>query len=159
MGRLIIVIAVLVLGYFFWRWFKLEYTNKGRPFAVKTVLVGAALTLLVLAGIGRVHWVGAALASLLAIARFALPIALKGFPIFQKWQQKQQNQKTNMNNPAVNETLSKDEALDILGLGKNPSNDEIIEAHRRLIQKLHPDRGGNDYLAIRVNLAKDILLK
>lgn len=55
-------------------------------------------------------------------------------------------------------TPSIKEALQILGLEGTPSKDEIIQAHRRLIQKLHPDRGGNDYLASRVNLAKDVLL-
>ena len=51
------------------------------------------------------------------------------------------------------------ESLQILGLKENPSKQEIIQAHRRLIQKLHPDRGGNNYLASRINLAKDILIK
>ena len=54
---------------------------------------------------------------------------------------------------------SRDEALLILGLHGHPSNEDIIAAHRRLIQKLHPDRGGNDYLAARINQAKDVLLK
>lgn len=53
----------------------------------------------------------------------------------------------------------RDEALQILGLTGNPSRDEIIAAHRRLINKLHPDRGGSDFLAARVNQARDILLK
>ncbi|MFL0809275.1 MAG: molecular chaperone DnaJ [Agarilytica sp.] len=52
-----------------------------------------------------------------------------------------------------------DEALQILGLENTPSKQDIIRAHRSLIQKLHPDRGGNDYLASRVNLAKEVLLK
>ena len=53
----------------------------------------------------------------------------------------------------------RDEALQILGLSGDPSREEIIAAHRRLINKLHPDRGGSDFLAARVNQARDILLK
>ena len=55
--------------------------------------------------------------------------------------------------------MSLDEAREILGLGSNPSRDEIIEAHRRLMQKVHPDRGGSTYLAQQLNEAKRILLK
>lgn len=61
--------------------------------------------------------------------------------------------------PAFSGNPSRDEALLILGLSGNPSADDIVAAHRRLIQKLHPDRGGNDYLAARINQAKDVLLK
>ncbi len=53
---------------------------------------------------------------------------------------------------------ARDEALQILGLQGQPNREEIIAAHRRLIQKLHPDRGGSDFLAARVNQAKDVLL-
>ena len=54
--------------------------------------------------------------------------------------------------------MSADEARDILGLGTNPSAEEITQAHRRLIHKLHPDRGGSTYLATKINQAKDCLL-
>ena len=50
------------------------------------------------------------------------------------------------------------EALAVLGLAEGATKDEIIAAHRQLIQKLHPDRGGNDFLAAQINRAKDQLL-
>ncbi|MEQ9464517.1 MAG: DnaJ domain-containing protein [Haliea sp.] len=54
--------------------------------------------------------------------------------------------------------LSRREALAVLGLGENASEEDIVQAHRKLMQKLHPDRGGNDYLAAKINQAKDFLL-
>jgi hypothetical protein len=54
--------------------------------------------------------------------------------------------------------LTRAEALALLGLEDDASDEDIISAHRTLIQKLHPDRGGNDYLAAKINEAKDFLL-
>jgi hypothetical protein len=56
-------------------------------------------------------------------------------------------------------TMNRDEALQVLGLGRGADPSQIREAHRRLMTKLHPDQGGTDYLASKINAARDILLK
>ena len=54
---------------------------------------------------------------------------------------------------------SKDEAYKILGLDFGATKDDIISAHKELIRKNHPDKGGSDYLSSKINEARDILLK
>ena len=54
--------------------------------------------------------------------------------------------------------LSGNEAYEVLGLPTTASKDEVIKAHKRLMQRLHPDRGGSDYLAAKINAAKDKLI-
>ena len=56
------------------------------------------------------------------------------------------------------EGMSREEALEILGLCSESSPHEVVAAHRRLIQKIHPDRGGSGYLARKINQARDVLL-
>ena len=50
------------------------------------------------------------------------------------------------------------QALAVLGLADGASDVQVREAHRRLMQRLHPDRGGTDYLAATLNQAKEVLL-
>jgi hypothetical protein len=54
--------------------------------------------------------------------------------------------------------MSRDEALAVLGLAEGASAESIKAAHRRLIQRMHPDVGGSADLAARINRAKDVLL-
>lgn len=56
-------------------------------------------------------------------------------------------------------SMTRDEALAILGLAEGASEDDIKHAHKRLMLKVHPDQGGSDYLATKLNEAKDVLLK
>lgn len=55
-------------------------------------------------------------------------------------------------------TMSPAEARALLGLGEEATLAEVRDAHRRLIQKVHPDAGGSAELATRVNMARDALV-
>src|SRR5689334_18048929 len=56
--------------------------------------------------------------------------------------------------PRVN-SMSRAEALNVLGLQEGATAEQIRAAHRRLIQQTHPDKGGTNYLAAKINEAKD----
>jgi len=56
------------------------------------------------------------------------------------------------------DAMTIEEACQVLGVASDASKQAIIEAHRRLIQRMHPDRGGTDYLAAKINQAKELLL-
>jgi hypothetical protein len=60
--------------------------------------------------------------------------------------------------PPASGPMSKEEAYKILGLESGASAAEIRQAHRRLMQRLHPDMGGTAFLAARINEARDVLL-
>jgi hypothetical protein len=62
------------------------------------------------------------------------------------------------NGRAPSGAMSRAEALAVLGLKEGATADEVRTAHRRLLKEFHPDRGGSDYLAAKINQAKDVLL-
>ncbi|HBS33665.1 MAG TPA: hypothetical protein DEA50_01125 [Parvularcula sp.] len=64
-----------------------------------------------------------------------------------------------MRAPATKAALALEEAAAILGVPADASADDIRAAHKKLIGHLHPDKGGTDYLAAKINDARRILLE
>lgn len=60
--------------------------------------------------------------------------------------------------PRTPPPMSRQEAYEVLGLRPGATELDIREAHRRLMRGAHPDAGGSDWLATRINQARDILL-
>ncbi len=80
--------------------------------------------------------------------------------MFPDWREHAQADQAEESRPAGDDSaMTETLALEILGLGSDATREEITAAHRRLMQKMHPDRGGSDYLAQRINQARDFLLR
>ena len=54
--------------------------------------------------------------------------------------------------------MSRIEAARMLGLPNDADRETVLDAHRRLIARVHPDTGGTAELAARINRARDVML-
>lgn len=160
----LVLFAIIAFGS--WYWWQAQPPEQRRSASWKIILLLLTIGLLYLAITGRLPLLGALIALLLPFLKKLLPLLLRLSPLLARWWQSQQNSQhqrqsnheRQQNGKRSSSTMSKDEALDILGLKAGASHEEIIRAHRHLIQKLHPDRQGSAYLAARVNEARDRLL-
>ena len=164
MARLIILLAVLGAGLLIWHKISQASGDRRRNLVFWTttgIIIG---TLVMLVITGRMHWLYALGGS---IAAFTPRVVrwIKYLPILARFHQQYRQQHASHDNPGGSSAkrtksgkMTPQQAYEVLGLKPGASRDEIIQAHRRMMQKVHPDRGGSDYLASQINQAKDTLL-
>jgi DnaJ-domain-containing protein 1 len=112
-----------------------------RALMLAAAAVGIALAALWLAVTGRLP------------AAMTILIAL--WPIVSAWLH---NKMMQSQAPATSAKMTIKEAYEVLGLSGGAKEDEIKAAYLRLMKKVHPDQAGSDWLAQKINAAKDLLI-
>ena len=147
---LAIILITLLALFFLGRWFVHTPSEKIRATLPRLALLIAAATLILLVVTGRLHW-------FFAIIGGMIPVAMRFLRLWQVVKVFKRPPQPGNVRPKPG-AIPREEAYEILGLKPGASKEEIIEAHRKLIQKIHPDRGGSAHLAGQINKAKETLL-
>lgn len=157
----IVLLAILLLLAFYGLHSLLGDARQLSRQRLRTALVWAVIgVILILLATGRVNWLVALVGGIAALLSRALPLLVQLAPIFLRARRAGAQGAGERTEPprSGNARMTREEALEILGLETGASEAQIVEAHRRLMQKIHPDRGGSAYLAAQLNKARDVLL-
>ncbi len=160
MARFIILIAVIGIALILWH--KIGKTSgPERKKLIFWSIIGSIIAILgLLAVTGHLNIITAAIAGVVALLPKLLQFA-RYLPFINRLytqQNQQHGQQQAQTPPRGEQAMSSDEAMEILALKPGYTDDDVVQAHRRMMQKMHPDRGGSDYLAAQINKAKDTLL-
>jgi len=161
MARIVILLAVLAIGFILWFKFSKAKGEERKKLRTTLIISSIIAVLVVMAVTGHLNAISAAIGGLIALLpKFTsmlryLPLFSRIFQTAKNHTNQQQGQQSARQSPAG---MTKDKAYDVLGLKPGASKEDIIAAHKKMMQKNHPDRGGSDYLAAEINTAKDTLL-
>jgi hypothetical protein len=147
----IIVIAVVIVVI---RHIRRQPPQQRPRIILKYGLYLLAIIMLGLVVSGKVHWIAAAVAALLPAVQKLFYTAIRFLPFLHHWQKNKRQQ--HADNSGGKMTL--EQAKGVFGLTTIDNVEQVTKRHRELMQKMHPDRGGSDYLAAQINQAKDILI-
>lgn len=161
-----VILALVAVAVLVRLWLRAPQNTADGRGATTLLTIAAALLVLalaLLAATGRLHWLAAVGAALLPFLKRGLGL-LRHLPLLGSLFGSLRGGTRGAghghgNRPGAGATMTRSQALEILGLGSQPTRDEVVSAHRHLMQKLHPDRGGTKFLAQQLNEAKALLLQ
>lgn len=152
------IFAIAAIGaviYWLNRWQRVPVEQK-KKFLRQSALWGTVIIVFGLILAGRAHWLMGVIAALFAFAERAARL-LHYVPLIKTIFGDGKTKPTSP--PSNNLDMTRQQAADLLGVDADASEEEIRLAHKKLMQKIHPDRGGSDALAKQINEAKNRLLR
>lgn len=160
MIRIILIIAILAVALYLIRWFLTTPAETVAAQIRKSLWLLLGMGLIFLGITGRLNMIFALLGGAVPWLARHLPTALRLFGFARNIKDAHDKTKSHQNQNMVAKTdMSAQHAYKVLGLSEGASRSDIITAHKRLAQKIHPDKGGSEHLTQEINQAKDILLK
>lgn len=152
MAKLIILLALIFLAWYLRNRFVSTPKADRKRLITGWLLWLTVAVVVAMALTGRLHWIGGLMAlSVPFIRQFAL--------WFMQRKLNEMDAKNSSQEVSSESEMDRQKALQILNLGEQPNREEIVQAHRKMMQKNHPDQGGSDYLAAMLNQAKDLLIQ
>ncbi|MBR9973202.1 hypothetical protein [Magnetospirillum sulfuroxidans] len=158
---LLIVLGLVVVAWLLFGWLK-----RVHPRHAAKVMTAFGLAALVVAGVWLV--LTGKLAGLAAIGAGLAPWLGRAVKLHSVWKSARDflGQRQNAPppppppppTPRPSNGMSVEEAREVLGVDANADTAAIKSAHRRLMEANHPDRGGSNWIASRLNQARDRLL-
>ena len=144
MPYLLLVFGLLIGAYALYRFFIKADTMQIKALFLTAALTAVVIALFYMALTGRL---AAALVSCLALIPFAV-----------SWLREREQQKSTPPPNINTEIATREDALEVLGLKDGASETEIKAAYQKLMKKVHPDHEGSEWMAAKLNQARDLLL-
>ncbi|MEM7651159.1 MAG: DnaJ domain-containing protein [Pseudomonadota bacterium] len=144
MPYLLLILGLLIGFYALYRFFLNADVAQIKALFLLAIVTVLCTALFVLAVTGR-------LPAAIALCSAVVPLGAG------LWRAQRQ-EREDAHEPLEEEVSTREEALEVLGLDEDAEEDDIKAAYKRLMQKIHPDHEGSEWMAAKLNQARDILL-